>query len=110
MFLRSRVAIGLSLSDGLPATVKEAMCTGAFPVQTDTSCAGEWFDADFGGLLVPPNDISAAAKAILRAINDDLLVDSAMNRNLTISEKRFSEINVVEMSRNIYLDPETFKQ
>ncbi len=110
MFLRSRVAIGLSLSDGLPATVKEAMCTGAFPVQTDTSCAGEWFDADFGGLLVPPNDVSAAAKAILRAINDDLLVDSAMNRNLNISEKRFSEINIVEMSRNIYLDPETFKQ
>jgi glycosyltransferase involved in cell wall biosynthesis len=110
MFLRSRVAIGLSLSDGLPATVKEAMCTGVFPVQTNTSCAGEWFDADFSGLLVPPNDVSAAAKAVLRAINDDQLVDSAMNRNLTISEKRFSEVNVGEMSRKIYLDSEIFKQ
>jgi glycosyltransferase involved in cell wall biosynthesis len=110
MFLGSRVAIGLSQSDGLPATVKEAMCTGAFPVQTNTSCAGEWFETDFSGLLVPPNDISAAARAVLRAINDDQLVDSAMSRNLIISEKRFSEINVGEMSRRIYLDSEIFEQ
>ena len=110
MFLRSRVAIGLSLSDGLPATVKEAMCAGAFPVQTNTSCAGEWFDADLGGFLVPPNDVSAASNALLRAIKDDQLVDAAMTRNLAISEDRFSEISVREMSRKIYLNQEISNQ
>ena len=110
MFLRSRVAIGLSLSDGLPATVKEAMCAGAFPVQTNTSCAGEWFDADLGGFLVPPNDVSAASNALLRAIKDDQLVDAAMTRNLAISEYRFSEISVREMSRKIYLNQEISNQ
>ena len=110
MFLRSRVAIGLSLSDGLPATVKEAMCAGAFPVQTNTSCAREWLDADLGGFLVPPNDVSAASNALLRAIKDDQLVDAAMTRNLAISEYRFSEISVREMSRKIYLNKEISNQ
>ena len=109
MFLRSRAAIGLSLSDGLPATVKEAMCAGAFPVQTNTSCAGEWFEAELGGLLVPPNNVAAASNALLRAIKDDQLVDAAMLRNLMISEHRFSEIKVREMSRKLYLNPEVFE-
>jgi len=106
MFLKSRVALGLSQSDGLPATVKEAMCTGAFPVQTVTSCAGEWFAADFGGILVAPHNISDASKAMLRAVSDDNLVDSAMVRNLEIADIKFSESTVRDMSRILYLDLE----
>jgi glycosyltransferase involved in cell wall biosynthesis len=106
MFLRSRIAIGLSMSDGLPATVKEAMCTGVFPVQTDTSCAGEWFKPKLGGFLVPPNKVSVAAAAVLLALKDNQLVDNAMIQNLAIAESRFSAVIVREMARKTYLDEE----
>ena len=52
LFLSSRIVIGVSRSDGLPATIKEAAFFGAFPVHTDTSCAGEWFENGVSILLV----------------------------------------------------------
>ena len=88
LFLSARVVVGVSLSDGLPATVKEAICTGAFPVQTNTSCAGEWLKDGFSVLLVPPNNIGALSAAILRALNDDQLVDNASEANQNIARLR----------------------
>ena len=102
MFLNSRVALGLSLSDGLPATVKEAMCMGAFPIQTSTSCAGEWFIDGVGGLIVPPNDISATSAAVLRVLRDDQLVESAMRINLMESERLFSSKSLKEIASTVY--------
>lgn len=102
MFLKSRVALGLSLSDGLPATVKEAMCMGAFPIQTSTSCAGEWFIDGKGGILVEPNDLAAVSSKLLQALRDDQLVESAMTLNLQQSAKLFSETLLQEKAKDIY--------
>ena len=102
MFLKSRVALGLSLSDGLPATVKEAMCMGAFPIQTSTSCAAEWFTDGVGGILVEPNDISATATTLLRVLRDDQLVDNAMEINLNQSEYLFSNEALTQRAKNLY--------
>ena len=102
MFLKSRVALGLSLSDGLPATVKEAMCMGAFPIQTSTSCAGEWFKDGQGGILVEPNDLAAVSSKLLQALRDDQLVESAMTLNLQQSAKLFSETLLQEKAKDIY--------
>ena len=88
LFLSARAVVGVSLSDGLPATVKEAICTGAFPVQTNTSCAGEWLKDGFSVLLVPPNDVGALSTAILRALTDDQLVDNASEVNQNIARIR----------------------
>ncbi len=88
LFLSARVVVGVSLSDGLPATVKEAICTGAFPVQTNTSCAGEWLKDRISVLLVPPNNIGALSAAILRALTDDQLVDNASEVNQNIARIR----------------------
>jgi len=102
MFLKSRVALGLALSDGLPATVKEAMCMGAFPIQTSTSCAGEWFTDGQGGILVEPNDLAAVSSKVLQALRDDQLVESAMTLNLEQSAKLFSEALLQEKAKDIY--------
>jgi Glycosyl transferase 4-like/Glycosyl transferases group 1 len=85
LFLSARVVVGASLSDGLPATVKEALCTGAFPVQTNTSCAGEWLKDKVSVLLVPPNNLGALSAAILWALTDDHLVDNAAEVNRKIA-------------------------
>ena len=102
MFLKSRVALGLSLSDGLPATVKEAMCMGAFPIQTSTSCAAEWFTDGVGGILVQPNDSTATATALLRVLRDDQLVDNAMDINLKQSEYLFSSKVLTQKAKSLY--------
>jgi len=102
MFLRSRVSLGLSLSDGLPATVKEAMCAGAIPIQTSTSCAGEWFADGIGGHLVNEADIQSAAEALLTVLRDDSFAHAASELNYQIAEQRFSEAKVREQSRSIY--------
>ena len=102
MFLKSRVSLGLSLSDGLPATVKEAMCTGAIPIQTSTSCAGEWFADGIGGHLVNEVDLQGVADALLIALQDNSFAHAASEINYQIAEQRFSEAKVREQSRSLY--------
>ena len=103
MFLKSRVALGLSLSDGLPATVKEAMCMGAFPIQTSTSCAGEWFINGESGILVEPNQITSTAGALLKVLRNDELVESALLTNLMKAEQLFSERVLKEKAKKVYM-------
>ena len=102
MFLKSRAALGLSLSDGLPATVKEAMCMGAFPIQTLTSCAGEWFTNQVSGILVEPNQITSTAAALLKVLRDDELVESALVDNLMKADQLFSENVLKEKAKKVY--------
>jgi glycosyltransferase involved in cell wall biosynthesis len=88
MYSRSRIYIGCSYSDGLPASLLEAMAYGSFPIQTNTAITDEWVVDGITALLVPPDDTSAIERAIRRAIADDQLVDTAAITNfLTISIK-----------------------
>ncbi|MDK3155397.1 glycosyltransferase [Kamptonema cortianum] len=73
----ARVSIGLSIGDGISTSFLEAMAAGAFPVQSDTSCASEWARHETSCLLVPPEDIDAITTALRRALSDDTLVDTA---------------------------------
>lgn len=81
LFGQARVAVGLSVSDGTPNTMLEAMIMGAFPVQSDTVSTGEWIDDGHNGRLVPPEDPPRVADAIRRAVTDDLLVNQAADFN-----------------------------
>jgi len=52
-FGRSRVYIGLGISDAISTAVLESMVMGCFPIQTKTSCCNEWF-SDAASLLIYP--------------------------------------------------------
>jgi glycosyltransferase involved in cell wall biosynthesis len=84
---RSRIAIGLGMSDGSPNTMLEAMIMGVFPIQSDTISRGEWIDNGRNGLLVPPKDPEVVA-AIRRAITDSSLVKCADDINVRIADER----------------------
>jgi hypothetical protein len=80
LFERARVHIGISLSDGVPASMLESIVTGAFPIQSNTACWDGWLVDKKSGLLVSPKfDEVVAALAV--AIRDDDLVDRAMILN-----------------------------
>jgi glycosyltransferase involved in cell wall biosynthesis len=105
LFGRSRVAIGINETDGVPNAMLEAMTMGAFPVQSDTQSTSEWIQDGKNGLLVAKNHPADIAAAIRRALADDALVDAAAetNRRLMLDRLDISRVKpkVVQMYRDI---------
>ena len=93
-FGRSRLYLGVSISDAISTSVLEAMAMGAFPIQTDTSCCEEWFIPGESGFAVPPDDFETICGRFRQALTDDELVDNAAIRNFEIIESRL-DISVV---------------
>lgn len=85
---RARISLGLSIGDSISTSVLEALAMGSFPIQSDTSCAGEWISDGRTGLLVPPEDPEAVEAALRRALADDALVDRAAEENWATVEAR----------------------
>lgn len=81
IFAKSRIYVGLSMSDGISTSLLEAMSMGAFPIQTNTSCADEWISNGSSGILVRGIEPEEVAKAISTALQDNALVDSAFQIN-----------------------------
>ena len=88
---RSRIAIGIGLTDGSPVSLLEAMIMGAFPIQADTVSTGEWIRHGENGFLVPAEDPATIASAIQRALVDDELVESAAKLNEAIANERLDQ-------------------
>lgn len=88
LFGRARAYIGLSISDAISTSLLEAMVMGAFPIQSCTSCAGEWIADGQTGLIVPPEDPEPVAAALRRALTEDGLVDHAAAANATVAAHR----------------------
>lgn len=78
---RSRTSIGISRSDGTSTAFLEALVAGSFPIQTDTSCAGEWVRSGTSALLVDHRRVWTIDDAIRRVLTDDELVDRAVALN-----------------------------
>ena len=79
---QSRVMVAPSLADGVPNTLYEAMAHGAFPVVSPLETITPLVDHERNGLLarnLHPDEIAAA---LVRAMADDELVDSAAEVNL----------------------------
>lgn len=85
---QSRIAIGLSISDGISMSLLEAMLMGSFPIQSHTACADEWIKDGVSGMLVHPQDLQPLAEAISRALRDDALVDAAATINARVAQER----------------------
>lgn len=88
---RSRISIGLSISDAISTSLLEAMAMGSFPIQSGTACADEWIMDGAGGSIVPPEDPVAIASAIRNALSDDVLVDSAAELNAVTVNNRLNQ-------------------
>ncbi len=80
--LGARVMMAPSLTDGVPNAMMEAMACGAFPLvsplPTITPVVAEPVNVLFARNLYPQE----IAAALVRAMNDDALVDAAAERNV----------------------------
>jgi glycosyltransferase involved in cell wall biosynthesis len=87
-FGQARAVISLTVNDGLPGILVEAMTAGALPLHSELEPIREWIVHGENGLLVPPDDVGAAAAALRRALTDDELVRRAAERNREIVRTR----------------------
>lgn len=101
LFKRSRIYLGASRSDGISTSFLEALNFGCYPIQTDTSCAGDWEKLGAVASIVPQN-VSIVADELIRSLTDDALVDSAQNQNIKVSKQYLSFENIRAVAAKFY--------
>lgn len=101
LFQRSRIYLGASRSDGISTSFLEALNFGCYPIQTDTSCAGDWKKLGAVASVVPQN-VSIITDELIRSMTDDDLVDSAQKLNLEVSKQHLSFEKVKAIALSFY--------
>lgn len=99
---QARISLGLSISDGVPNSMLEAMAMGSFPIQSWTSGADEWIEDGENGLLVPPEDPDDVEKALRKALTDNRLVDKAARKNAKIIRERLEYNDLKKKAIELY--------
>jgi glycosyltransferase involved in cell wall biosynthesis len=101
IFERSRVYIGCAVSDGVSISFLEALAKGVYPIQTNTSCAGEWIEKGAIGSIVNLDE-KEINHALRTAIEDDSLVSEAAIANLNVLKKYAGKSFVKEIALSFY--------
>jgi len=102
LFSKSRLYVGVSLSDGLSTSAIEAMAMGAFPIQSSTSCASEWFIEGVSGRSLSEISPSHIGKAISESFAESSKLDTAREKNLEIVSSRFHSLQLSESHLKFY--------
>jgi hypothetical protein len=102
LFHRSRVYLGASRSDGISTSFLEALNYGCYPIQTDTSCAGDWKELGAEASVVS-QDVLEIEQSLIMALLDDKLVDTAQMKNLAIAKKYLSFDEISRIAKSFYV-------
>lgn len=101
IFLKSRVYIGCSISDGISTSFLEAITYGAYPIQTDTSCANEWVDKGIIASLVLL-DLQNLLTAVNYTWNNTEAIDLAVLANFRIARQELDFNKIAKLSSEFY--------
>jgi glycosyltransferase involved in cell wall biosynthesis len=101
-YRKSQVALSITEHDGTPNTLLEAMACGCFPIAGDLPSLRDWIADGENGLLVPPGDARALAKAIVHALRNPDLRNRAQMTNLQLIEERAEYKKVMTAAEAFY--------
>lgn len=104
LIAESRVFIAMTVNDGLPSSLVEAMSLGSLPIHSSLEPISEWINDGVNGSLVDVNRIADISKAIRRAALDDQFVDEAARINSQIVHEKLDYENVRRQAVAIYQD------
>jgi hypothetical protein len=99
---QARISIGLSIGDAISTSLLEAIVMGSFPIQSLTSCAGEWIENGKNGIIVPPEDPEIVEGAIRQALTNDELVNRAEEINYSLAKEKLDETILKPNAVGIY--------
>ena len=95
IFVNSRIYIGCSISDGISTSFLEALTKGVYPIQTSSSCAGEWVAK---GAIASLIDLvlDDLYTNIMSVMHNKCLIDFASRSNLETANRhlRIDDIRV----------------
>jgi hypothetical protein len=103
LFLSARVYLGCSISDGLSTSFLQAICTGAYPIQTNTSCADELIDAGAQGSIIAPN-VDEIYDELVRVSFNSATLDNTQTRNAEFAAKYLGKKNIADIAKSYYFD------
>jgi hypothetical protein len=101
-FAVSRVYVGCSESDGISTSFLEALISGTYPIQTNTSCADEWVGAGISASIIGLSS-EELLKEICKSLNDDRLVDSSATNNRIIVEHQLNAERIEKIAHSFYV-------
>ena len=101
---RARAFFAMTVNDGLPSSLCEAMAAGALPVHSNLESVAEWVTDGENGILAAPDDVDAIAAAIRRVVTDDLFVGRAAARNKEIVAQRLGFEHIRRRVLQLYKD------
>ena len=104
LFSKCRVLIALSESDGISTSSLEAVAMGAYLVQSDSSCIHEWLGEYKTFSSVSIVDHLTVEREVLRAIQNDELVDISYMKNKVKLDLRLNEQSISASSKSFYFD------
>jgi glycosyltransferase involved in cell wall biosynthesis len=90
--------------EGLPKTVIEAMVYGVPPVVTDTGGSAELVVDEDSGLVVPPGNPAALARAMMRLCEDAALARSLGEKARRRIDEHFNIRQTIERTLALYED------
>ena len=91
LYRRSRIYVGLSKSDGLPASMLEAMSQGCFPIQTSSACSEGWVEPAVTASVIGSLETNELEVALREALENDQLLLSAQVGNLKNIREKYSK-------------------
>ena len=101
IFEKSRIYIGCSVSDGISTSFLEALAKGVYPIQTNTSCAGEWVSKGVMASLIELNS-EEIDFALNFALSDDAAVNLAAIKNLEVARLNLSWKKISLIAQDFY--------
>jgi glycosyltransferase involved in cell wall biosynthesis len=101
LFGRATVSVSVSVHDGTPNTLLEAMACGCFPVVGDLESLREWITPGINGLLVEPAKPQTLAEAVLLALEKPELRNRAAELNLDLIRQR-AEVGLVRSQIEVF--------
>ena len=100
-FGKSRVYLGMSRSDGLSTSFLESIALGAYPIQTNTSCASEIIELGAIGSIVNP-DINEVVEILLRVFTDEILLAKSRENNLLLASQIHDYSRISSIANTYY--------
>lgn len=100
-FKKSRVYLGLSRSDGLSTSFLEALCAGAYPIQSNTSCASELIEFGAIGSIVEPEFMSVLEE-LIEVFGDETRLENAIQINRVLAQQFLNFEYVRKIAQTFY--------
>ena len=103
LFQRAAVSVSISAHDGTPNSLLEAMAIGCFPIAGDIESLREWIVPGVNGLLVEADKAQALSEALVLALVNPQLRQTAAEINRGIILER-AEVNLVRSQIAVFYE------